>query len=74
MFGDSELILFLFVGVMNQEFEFSTWLLLNSARSSLLSDMMCSLLLLLFGNVVGAEDNAVDDDGDGCLFNIGDGE
>ena len=74
MFGDSELILFLFVGVKNQEFEFSTWLRLNSARSSLLSDMMCSLLLLLFGNVVGAEDNAVDDDGDGCLFNIGDGE
>ena len=35
---------------------------------------MCSLLLLLFGNVVGAENNAVDDDVDECLFNIGDGE
>ena len=36
--------------------------------------MICSLLLLLSANVVGAEDDAVDDDEDECLFNIGDRE
>ena len=69
------MIHFLFVGVENRGLEFSTRLQLNAARSSLLSGMICSLLLwLLTGNVGGAEGAAVYDDEDECIFNIGDGE
>ena len=67
--------LYLFVGVDNRGLEFSTRLQLSAARFSLLSDIMCSLLLLLLtGNVGGAEEEAVYDDEDECILNIGDGE